>query len=193
MKLKDRQIEIIRAAGEILTESGVPGLTTKKIAARMGFAESALYRHFKGKEEIILTMLLYLADDMERRLKDALHSSPDAEVQLKELFKSQFEFFGNNPHFLVAVFSDGLLEESESVHSAILKIMAAKRKILMQVIALGQKQQVFTKKLTAEELAHIIMGSFRLHMLQWRMTNMAFDVSARGNKMLTGILSLIKA
>ncbi len=192
MKLKERQLEIIRAAGEILTESGVAGLTTKKIAARMGFVESALYRHFKGKEEIIVSMLLYLANDMEQRLNAALHTSSDASEQLKQLFNSQFEFFNDNPQFLVAVFSDGLLEESTLVHSAILKIMAVKRKVLLQVIKLGQKQKLFTKKLSAEELAHIIMGSFRLHMLQWRMSEMAFDVKGKGNKMLTGILSLIK-
>ena len=68
MEIKVRQLEIIEAAGEILTESGLAGLTTKNLAAKMGFAESALYRHFKGKEEIIVTMLQYLAADMDKRL-----------------------------------------------------------------------------------------------------------------------------
>lgn len=49
MEIKVRQLEIIEAAGEILTESGLAGLTTKNLALKMGFAESALYRHFKSK------------------------------------------------------------------------------------------------------------------------------------------------
>ena len=54
VEIKTRQLEIITAAGEILSESGISGLTTKKLAAKMGFAESALYRHFKSKENIII-------------------------------------------------------------------------------------------------------------------------------------------
>ena len=46
VEIKTRQLEIITAAGEILSESGISGLTTKKLAAKMGFAESALYRHY---------------------------------------------------------------------------------------------------------------------------------------------------
>ena len=52
MEIKERQIEIIEAAGEILTKSGFNALTTKNLAAKMGFSESALYRHYSSKEEI---------------------------------------------------------------------------------------------------------------------------------------------
>ena len=44
--ISERQKEIIDAAGRILTESGIGGLTTKKLALEMGFSEAAIYRHF---------------------------------------------------------------------------------------------------------------------------------------------------
>jgi AcrR family transcriptional regulator len=191
MEIKERQLEIIEAAGEILTESGIAGLTTKNLAAKMGFAESALYRHFKGKEEIILTMLKYLANDMDKRLTNSVLDIESPEEKLKAVFNNQFEFFKKNPHFLVAIFSDGLLEESKSINEAIMQIMAIKRKHLLQIIQQGQKQQQFTEKLTADELVHIIMGSFRLHMLQWRLSGFAFDLKLKGNKLMANLLTLI--
>jgi len=36
------------------------------------------------------------------------------------------------------------------------------------------------------------MGSFRLHMQQWRMAEFSFDVKQKGNKLMSGILTLIK-
>jgi len=51
--MKERQLEIIEAAGRILTLSGVSGLTIKNLAKEMQFSESAIYRHFTSKEEII--------------------------------------------------------------------------------------------------------------------------------------------
>ena len=83
MEIKKRQLEIIKAAGEILTESGLAGLTTKNLAVRMDFAESALYRHFKSKEEIIIAMLNYLADNIDQRL-----SNLDGSLTPEEKFKA---------------------------------------------------------------------------------------------------------
>ena len=193
MEIKERQLEIIEAAGEILTESGLAGLTTKKLAAKMGFSEAALYRHFKGKEEIVLTMLNYLAKDMDHRLKNSVLDIESPEEKLKALFNNQFDFFKKNPHFLVAIFSDGLLEESKAINEAIMQIMVTKRKHLLQIIQQGQKEKQFTDTLGAEDLVHIIMGSFRLHMLQWRLSGFAFDLKLKGNKLMSNILTLINS
>ena len=60
VKISDRQLEIIKAAGKILTTSGVSGLTIKNLAKEMKFSESAIYRHFTSKEEIIIALLEFL-------------------------------------------------------------------------------------------------------------------------------------
>jgi AcrR family transcriptional regulator len=192
MEIKKRQLEIIEAAGEILTESGLAGLTTKNLAVKMGFGESALYRHFKSKEEIIVTMLQYLAADMDKRLTGCVAKLDNPAEKIKAVFNNQFDFFQKHPHFLVAVFSEGLLEESKQINAAIMQIMATKRKHLLPIIKQGQLEGVFETSAPAEDLLHIIMGSFRLHMLQWRMTDFSFDVKQKGNKLMTSILTLIK-
>ena len=192
MEIKKRQLEIIEAAGEILTESGLAGLTTKNLAAKMGFGESALYRHFKSKEEIIVTMLQYLAADMDKRLTACVAKLEDPVEKLKAVFNNQFDFFEKHPHFLIAVFSEGLLEESKKINTAIMQIMATKRKHLLPVIKQGQQEGIFETATPAEDLLHILMGSFRLHMLQWRITAFSFDLKQKGNKLMGSILTLIK-
>lgn len=191
MEIKERQIEIIEAAGEILTKSGFNALTTKNLAAKMGFSESALYRHYSSKEEIVLTMLKYLDREMDNRLTNSVNGIEDSEEKLKAIFNSQFDYFKKNPHFLVAIFSEGLLEASEAINEAINQIIATKKKHLLQCIRQGQKEKRVTSTLPADELVHIIMGSFRLHMLQWRLSGFAFDVKARGNKVISNLLTLV--
>lgn len=191
MEIKERQIEIIEAVGEILTKSGFNALTTKNLAAKMGFSESALYRHYSSKEEIVLTMLKYLDREMDNRLTNSVNGIEDSEEKLKAIFNSQFDYFKKNPHFLVAIFSEGLLEASEAINEAINQIMATKKKHLLQCIRQGQKEKRVTSTLPADELVHVIMGSFRLHMLQWRLSGFAFDVKARGNKVISNLLTLV--
>jgi len=191
MDITPRQLEIIEAAGKILTASGVSGLTIKNLAKEMQFSESAIYRHFKSKEDIIIAMLNYLADNIDKRLSN-LDSSLTPEEKFKALFAEQFRFFKLNPHFVVAVFSDGLMEESQVINEALLKLMNVKIKHLMPVIMEGQQKGIFTNAITTDELMHIIMGTFKLQMFKWRIANFEFDIKRSGENMVQSILTLIK-
>jgi AcrR family transcriptional regulator len=191
MDITPRQLEIIEAAGKILTASGVSGLTIKNLAKEMQFSESAIYRHFKSKEDIIIAMLNYLADNIDKRLAN-LDSSLTPEEKFKALFAEQFRFFKLNPHFVVAVFSDGLMEESQVINEALLKLMNIKIKHLMPVIMEGQQKGIFTNAITTDELMHIIMGTFKLQMFKWRIANFEFDIKRSGENMVQSILTLIK-
>ncbi|MCC6281819.1 MAG: TetR/AcrR family transcriptional regulator [Saprospiraceae bacterium] len=190
--ITNRQFEIIEAAGKILSASGVSGLTIKNLALEMKFSESAIYRHFNSKEEIIGALLAYLAESMDKRLEQEFSNHKNPLENLEMIFASQFKFFAQNPHFVVAVFSDGLMEESQKINAAILKIMQVKIKHLMPVIMQGQQQGYFTNAITSEELIHIIMGSFRLQMFKWRIANFQFDIERQGRNMVDAITTLIK-
>lgn len=189
--ISTRQQEIIEAAGKILTHSGVSGLTIKNLAKEMQFAESAIYRHFTSKEEIIVAMLNFLAVNMDERLS-ALDNSLEPAERFEAFFNNQIIFFSANPHFVVSVFSDGLMEESKQINEAILKIMAVKAKHLMPIIKEGHQKGFFTTIISAGELTHIIMGAFRLQMFKWRIANFKFDIINTGSKLIASILKLIK-
>lgn len=190
-ELSERQLEIVEAAGRILTSSGVSGLTIKNLAKEMKFSESAIYRHFTGKEEIILAMLTFLAESIDLRLSN-ITSLPDPEEKFKAVFREQFRFFDLHPHFVVAVFSDGLMEETQRINDAILNLINVKMKHLMPVITEGQQNGVFTNVITTDELVHIIMGTFKLQMFKWRISNFQFDIKRSGETMINSILTLIK-
>lgn len=191
-KISERQYEIIQATGKILTQSGVSGLTIKNLATEMKFSESAIYRHFKSKEEIVIALLQYLATNMDERYTKVVLSIISPEEKLIAIFKNQILFFKTNPHFVVAVFSDGLMEESVRINETISKIMEIKNKHLLPIIKEGQQQNIFTNEIPTEDLIHIIMGSFRLLMFKWRASNFNFEINKSGNTMMQSILKLIK-
>jgi len=190
--ITNRQLEIIEATGRILTSSGVSGLTIKNLAKEMKFSESALYRHYSSKEEIIISLLEYLAESMDKRYTNANFIANSPEQNFITLFQSQFSFFARNPHFVVAVFSDGLMEESQRINDTILKIMAVKMKHLMPILLEGQQMRVFTNSIKSDDLMHVVIGTFRLQMFKWRVANFQFDIVKSGDKMIKVILNLIK-
>ncbi|WP_348797900.1 TetR/AcrR family transcriptional regulator [Flavobacterium adhaerens] len=191
-KTSKRQQEIIESAGKLLMEKGIKGLTTKNLAHEMNFSESAIYRHFESKEQIVITMLTFLANNMDERLSQNTISNENSETKFIKLFQNQFTFFNANPHFLVAVFSDGLWEESNKINEAILNLMSIKIKHLKPIIIEGQKTEFFKNTISADDLTHIVMGAFRLQMYKWRIANFKFDIENEGNKIIQSLLTIIK-
>lgn len=188
----ERQIELIEAAGKILTNTGVSGLTTKNLAAEMGFSESAIYRHFSSKEDIVLAMLDYMEKSMEERYQKACQIKYEPQDQFRCLFQNQCTYFSKNTHFVVAFFSDGLMEQSQAINDGVLKVMNLKRKYLIPILSEGQNKGVFNSAIEPEELADIIVGAFRLNMLKWKLSNFSYDIQNAGATLTESLLKLIK-
>lgn len=190
--ISDRQFELIQAAGKILSVSGVGGLTIKNLAKEMGFAESAVYRHFDSKDAIVVAMLEYLAENMDTRLNNAISSQKNPRENIEAIFRSHLGYFSENPHFVVAVFSDGLLEASKKINDAILRIMQLNMKHLLPIVGQGQQQGFFIDTIPSGQLVHIMMGAFRLQMFKWRIANFQTDLLMDGENLLSNILKIMQ-
>ena len=51
-RVPNRRDHLIAEAGHLFAEHGYGGTTVRKIAARCGISEAAIYKHFKGKDEL---------------------------------------------------------------------------------------------------------------------------------------------
>jgi TetR/AcrR family fatty acid metabolism transcriptional regulator len=186
-----RQQEIIESAGKLLMKKGLKGLTTKNLAIEMAFSESALYRHFKNKEDIIVLLLDYLGNDIKERLDIIFENDSTSEEKLKQLFSSQFQFFSKNPHFVVAVLSEGLFDESEKINQSIMKIVHYKTQLLTKIIEVGKENNEFVSTIETQEIVHILMGSFRMMMLKWKFSKFEIDLINQGNKTMNTTIKLV--
>ncbi len=191
-KASKRQQEIIESAGKLLMEKGIKGLTTKNLAQEMEFSESALYRHFKNKEDIILLLIRFLSENINLRFETILKAENNAEEKFLALFLSQFQFFKKNPHFIVIVLSDGLMDNSEDIKNSIKKLIETNFAALKKIMTNGQESKLFNQEMEADSLVHFAMGTFRLQMLQWKLSNFNFDIEVKGMKTMTDLLTLLK-
>ncbi|HEY5493159.1 MAG TPA: TetR family transcriptional regulator, partial [Candidatus Anoxymicrobiaceae bacterium] len=82
---------------EIMSEAGVAGATTARIAADVGVSEPALYRHFKNKQGMLLAAL----DDISARLivhtVSAAEGEDDVVMQLRLMSAAFYDFVMSNP------------------------------------------------------------------------------------------------
>ncbi|MEI6311188.1 MAG: TetR/AcrR family transcriptional regulator [Bacteroidota bacterium] len=190
--ISNRQAEIIATSGRILMEKGIKGLTTKCLADEMNFSESAIYRHFKNKDDIIILLLQDLASSTESRLNKIISQKKSAAENIQAIFKSQFSFFKKNPHYVIAILSESLMDGSEEIKNELFNIMQYILKILSHEIERGKKEGLFIKEIQTTELVHIIIGSFRLCMFKWKLSDFKIDIEKEGDKIINSILLLLK-
>ena len=55
-KISGTKLKILKEAKALFSELGYKGASVRKIASKVGIRESALYNHFKNKEEIFFTI-----------------------------------------------------------------------------------------------------------------------------------------
>lgn len=57
-KMTDKQIKIVEAAIEVFSEKGYAGSSTSEIASRAGVAEGTIFRHYKTKKDLLMSIVL---------------------------------------------------------------------------------------------------------------------------------------
>ncbi len=181
MKFTNRQLDIIQAATKLIGEKGIQNLTTKNLAAEIGFSEAALYRHFKNKNVIISSILEYYKDEIKDVMFGIIQDSTTGILKLEKIIEFLFNRFSSNPAIIMIVFAETSFQNdiqlSEQVHS----ILKQKKMVFEQVILKGQNDGSIRMDIQKEQLATIFMGSLRLTVLRWRLSNMNFDLNKEGD------------
>ena len=191
MEITPRQLEIIEATGKILTASGANGLTIKNLAKEMQFSEGAIYRHFSSKEEIIIMMLKYLKTNISKILSN-LTKTGDVEKDFVIFFTRLSLYFKKNPYFVVTVFSEGLMDESDKINNEISGLMTLTSSHLEQILQEGQKQGTFIQSVASSDLTMISLATFKLHMFNWKFNKFKFNLTENIGKMSASLLALLR-
>jgi len=193
MEIKPRQLEIIEATGKLLTTTGISGLTIKNLATEMNFTESAIYRHFRSKEEIVLTLLQYLHENVIRIITEASDKqSGDFEKDFITLFRKLTLYFKENPYYVVVVFSEGLLDESAQISKRIIRLMNTLTRQVESIILEGQKQKKILSSLTPEQIAQIVIPAFRYQMFRWKFSNFESNIDLNIKLLSHSLMDLLK-
>ena len=164
-----RKIEIIEVSARIIGGDGIQAFTTKRLAAEIGISEAALYRYFKGKNEIIHSVFDHFESLISGRISELMAASGDAKRKVFELFELHKEIFETHPELVFLFFSEGSFIDIEGLQAKIGGIMERKFALMSQLIALGQSDGSISSPIAPLELGKVLMGYFRMYLLKLRL------------------------
>ncbi|MCB0482429.1 MAG: TetR/AcrR family transcriptional regulator [Flavobacteriales bacterium] len=189
----ERQIEIMEAAARRIDSSGIQELTIKTLSADLNLSEAALYRHFKGKNQILLGLISYYIMKMSERIALILNDDQKKPSELlREIFASQLNTFVQTPSIVSVIFSEGIFQFNHELSDKISGMMALMQQNINSLITKGQTQGVYSKLLSSEAITTIIMGSMRMVVLKWKLSGNKSDLVKDGKGILNGVLKMIE-
>ena len=112
----DLKAELVQKGLEMFDSDGYEGLTLRKVAKACGVSQTAPYRHFKNKDELIAEIMKHAMRAFNESLASALHKYPDSPAnQIREMGVAYVRFFIDNPHYMRLLFlSDIRLASAEA-------------------------------------------------------------------------------
>ncbi|MDX2193244.1 MAG: TetR/AcrR family transcriptional regulator [Gemmatimonadales bacterium] len=103
---EDLRREIIDAAGALLLQGGYDAFSMRRLAERIGYSATTIYRYFRDKEAVIHAVLREGFRRFGSALKAAESSSDDAMAQLEAECHAYVRFGLENPTFYRVMFVD---------------------------------------------------------------------------------------
>ena len=192
-EITDRQKEIINVSLQIISESGIQGLTIKNIANKIGFTESAIYRHYENKIQILIAILDFFKDNSQRFFLKETQGVESSIIKIERLFLNHFNRFTSNPSLVAVIFSEEIFRNETVLVEKIQEIMNNNIQSLTNIIETGQKNSEIRTDIEAAYLSTIILGSLRMFVKKWQMSNFSFDLNNQGIEFINSIKILIKS
>lgn len=188
--LVHRKDSIVMTAIDVMNEFGVQAISTKEVAKREGVTESAIFKHYPKKMDLIASVLEVYSkydNDIYNTLKTMDLKPKEAMLYFFELFTSYYESYPAITSITPAF--DGLRYHIELEYK-IQEIIKDRVQCIKYFIEEGQKCGDIRKDLDKSILADVIIGTFDNICVKWRMTGYSFSLRERS---LSAIEMILKA
>ncbi|MFC2088617.1 TetR/AcrR family transcriptional regulator C-terminal domain-containing protein, partial [Calditrichota bacterium] len=153
--------------------------------------------YYRSKEEIFGDTFRLMFDHMESQLADAIGHTQDPIEKLKKLIqitlKEFLEHSGDLAGIMMDFWAEGVRSKNNDVLSIInLELVYSEYKLLIaDILHDGMKKNIF-RKVDANSLAAIIIGSMDGIMLQWIMNKNSVNLEKVSEVMVDTLLNGIK-
>ena len=187
----NRQEQIIQASLDLIANSGIHGLTIKNISKEVGISEPAIYRHFESKTDILLGIISKIRKSTGVSLDSSMRETQNTTHIIQNVFMTRAKRFTNNPSMAAVIFSEEIFEDNSQLSDAIRKTMNESQSEMGKLIQQGQSKSEIANFIEADELALIIIGSFRLLVTKWHMSKNSFDLEKKTKSLFDALGKLI--
>ena len=171
-----RKEQIVTVALHILSDNEAKKLKIADIAAHMGLAPSALYRHFKNRDAILSAILEHIRLKLYRNLEAARQKSDNAVERLHYMLFRHIQLIRQEQGIPRITFSDELWGQKKERRQRLFRIVTGYLAEIEDIVKEGQAGGQIRKSVNAHAVAKMFFGIVQPAALLWHMSEGEFDL-----------------
>jgi AcrR family transcriptional regulator len=172
-----RQGEIVRAALELIGSRGLEGLRVAAVARKVGLVPSAIYRHYRSKDEVLDAILEYIQARLRANVRAVSLVEAEALARLRALLTHHVNLIRESAAIPMVVFSGEVCAGSPRRREQLLGIIESYLADVAILVEQGQREGSVRPELEPGAVAMLFLGLIQPSALVWHLSVGRFDVS----------------
>jgi TetR/AcrR family transcriptional regulator, cholesterol catabolism regulator len=116
MKPQDRKSEIVHISAELFKAKGYSAVTMRDIAQAMDIKAASLYNHIKSKQEILVLIIIEIAEEFTNNMSQIVNSEETAIIKLDKIIQLHIDITLRDPDLLACLNNDWMHLENENLN-----------------------------------------------------------------------------
>lgn len=153
-----RQEQIKQAVIDIISTDGLKNLSTRNLALRIGMSEGSIFRHFKTKKDIIISIFNDIQDNFIGELKKIAGSDEEPSIRLTKYLSATIKYHTDNKGINMLLFSEASYKNDPELKKRLQQIFHDQKQFVMKIILDGIKSGIWDENVAVEDVALMYMG-----------------------------------
>ena len=153
-----RQEQIKQAVLDIIFADGVKHLSISNLAKRIEMSDGAIFRHFRRKQDIIVSIIDDVQKDFISHLRKIATSAYEPEVRLEKFIYTTVDYLTANKGITMLLFSEATYHNDKLLKEKLFQIFNNQKKLISKIILDGIAAARWDEKIQVEYVAMLYMG-----------------------------------
>ena len=177
-----RREQIAEAALSLVASRGVGRLSMAAVARRVGLVPSGIYRHFKGKDEVLDAVLDLIHSRLMANVEAVRAETSDPMERLRRLLMRHIQFIRQGRAIPQILFSEHVHSRRPEKKDRVYRIACDYLGEVARLVGEGQQSGQIRPELDPDTVAVMFLGMVVPAGILWHLTEGRFDVTRHGGR-----------
>jgi len=171
----NRKETMLIAAIDLLDRSGIQGLTAREIARVEGLTEAAVYKHFKGKKEILEAIIRRFASYDEKigsTMRQQVMTEEQGLIYYAQTYAANYQGY---PQLVTLLFSFDVYRYDPQLKALMQDTMEKRRNSLTRFILQCRSEGRGSGTMEPDLLSDMVLGGILKSAYYWKLTDCTTD------------------
>jgi len=174
---KQRKEQLLHHSLDIISRSGLRGLSMAGLARHVGLVPSAIYRHYPNKQRLILAIFEHLKEHVFANIEEACTSVHDPLERLRVILMQNITLIRHFQAIPRILLSDSVYSGSQESRRMAYDMIRSVQAKIARIIVEGQVHGQIRSELNPHDVAVLFWGIMPPTAILWILSNERFDVN----------------